>query len=169
MREALHERGVSAAQRAPSGPSPRIRGSGLPVARASLLWIGLKIYDWMAGSLGLGPFALGRAAERGRAHADHPCAKACAGESFTPTASSTTARLAITLARTFADLGGTALNYVQGHGFHTGAAAGSPSLARRTRRPARNCASRPAPSSTRPGVYVDRGQAARRSASAPPL
>jgi len=73
--------------------------------------IGLKAYDWLAGSLSLGksrwvrPAAVVERIPTIRSHGLH------GGIVYTD-GQFDDARLAITLARTFADLGGTALNYV---------------------------------------------------------
>ena len=89
VREALHERGVLL-RNAPhlvhrrDFVVPAYHWLALPY-----YGIGLKIYDWMSGSLGLGRSRwLGRAEVVARMPAIR--SRACAGESSTPTGSSTT-------------------------------------------------------------------------------
>ena len=78
--------------------------------------IGLKIYDWMSGSLGLGRSRwLGRAGVIARMPAIR--SKGLRGGIVYTDGQFDDSRLAITLARTFAELGGTALNYVNVIGF----------------------------------------------------
>ena len=90
VREALHERGVLL-RNAPhlvhrrDFVVPAYRWLELPY-----YGIGLKVYDWLAGSLGLGRSHWARAGRGGRADPDDLAAKGCAGESSTPTGSSTT-------------------------------------------------------------------------------
>ena len=111
VREALHERGVL------------LRNAPHLVHRRDFVvpaydWldlpyygIGLKLYDWMSGSLGLG-----RSRWVGRAGVLRGClrfAHGLRGGIVYTDGQFDDARLAITLARTLADLGGTALNYMK--------------------------------------------------------
>ena len=116
MREALHERGVLL-RNAPhlvhrrDFVVPAYRWLALPY-----YGIGLKIYDWMSGSLGLGRSRwLGRAEVVARMPAIR--SEGLRGGILYTDGQFDDARLAITLARTLADLGGTALNYVKVIGF----------------------------------------------------
>ena len=116
VREALHERGILL-RNAPhlvhcrEFVVPAYNWFALPY-----YGIGLKIYDWMSGRLGLGRSrwvsasgvaALTPAIREARLHGGIVYADGQFDD----------ARLAITLARTFVDLGGTALNYVKVTGF----------------------------------------------------
>ena len=78
--------------------------------------IGLKVYDWLAGRSNLGGVALDRAGRGRRADPDDRSHGLRGGIVYTD-GQFDDARLAITLARTLADLGGTALNYAPVTGF----------------------------------------------------
>jgi glycerol-3-phosphate dehydrogenase len=116
VREALHERGILL-RNAPhlvhrrDFVVPAYAWMALPYYGA-----GLKIYDWMSGSLGLGRSRwLSRAGVLSRAPAIR--AAGLRGGILYTDGQFDDARLAITLARTLADLGGTALNYMSVTGF----------------------------------------------------
>jgi glycerol-3-phosphate dehydrogenase len=116
VREALHERGILL-RNAPhlvhrrEFMVPAYNWLALPY-----YGIGLKIYDWMSGSLGLGHT---RCVGHSGAVALTPAIRSqgLRGGIVYTDGQFDDARLAITLARTFADLGGTALNYVKAVGF----------------------------------------------------
>ncbi len=112
VRESLHERGVL------------LRNAPHLVHRLDFVvpaygWLalpyygtGLKIYDLMSGSLGVGrSHWLGPAGVAARLPA--LCSKGLRGGILYTDGQFDDARLAITLARTFADLGGAALNYMK--------------------------------------------------------
>jgi glycerol-3-phosphate dehydrogenase len=116
VKEALHERGVLLR----NAPHLVHRRDFVVPAYAWLALpyygTGLKIYDWMSGSLGLGRSRwVGRAGVLARTPALRR-AGLRGGIVYTD-GQFDDARLAITLARTFADLGGTALNYMNVSGF----------------------------------------------------
>ena len=116
VREALHERGILLR----NAPQLVHRRDFVVPAYAWLALpfygIGLKVYDWMAGSLGLGHSRwLSRDAVLARLPAI--CPKGLRGGIYYTDGQFDDARLAITLARTLADLGGTCLNYMKVSGF----------------------------------------------------
>jgi glycerol-3-phosphate dehydrogenase len=117
VREALHERGILL-QTAPhlvhrrDFVVPAYTWLALPY-----YGIGLKAYDWMSGSLGLGrSHWLGRDQVIARSPAVRP--QGLRGGILYTDGQFDDARLAISLARTLAGLGGTALNYVNVVGFN---------------------------------------------------
>jgi glycerol-3-phosphate dehydrogenase len=117
VREALHERGILLR----NAPHLVHRRDFLVPAYAWLALpyygMGLKVYDWMSGSLGLGHSRwLGRDAVIARSPAI--AAKGLRGGILYTDGQFDDARLAISLARTLADRGGTALNYVNVVGFN---------------------------------------------------
>jgi glycerol-3-phosphate dehydrogenase len=113
VREALHERGILLR----NAPHLVHRRDFVVPAYAWLALpyygMGLKLYDWMSGSLGLG---LGRSRWVGRSGvlARTPAIRPTGlrGGIVYTDGQFDDARLAISLARTFAELGGTALNYM---------------------------------------------------------
>ena len=116
VREALHERGVLL-RNAPhlvhrrDFVVPAYRWLALPYYGT-----GLKVYDWMSGSLGLGQSRwLGRAGVVARLPAIRP--RVCAGESSTPTDSSTMPGWRSRWRGRSPTSGGTALNYMKVIGF----------------------------------------------------
>ena len=116
VREALHERGVLLR----NAPHLVHRRDFVVPAYAWLALpyygIGLKVYDWMSGSLSLGHSRwLGR--EQVVARAPAVRSEGLRGGILYTDGQFDDARLAISLARTFADLGGTALNYMKVVGF----------------------------------------------------
>ncbi len=116
VREALHERGILLR----NAPHLVHRRDFVVPAYAWLplpyYGAGLKIYDWMAGSLGLGRSRwVGRSGVLARTPAIR--SSGLRGGIVYTDGQFDDARLAITLARTFAGLGGTALNYMSVIGF----------------------------------------------------
>ena len=79
--------------------------------------IGLKVYDWLAGLARPGPLALDRPSRGRRSASPTIRRRGLRGGIVYTDGQFDDARLAITLARTLADLGGTALNYVKVIGF----------------------------------------------------
>jgi glycerol-3-phosphate dehydrogenase len=117
VREALHERGVLLR----NAPHLVHRREFVVPAYAWLTLpyygMGLKVYDWMSGSLGLGhSHWLGRAAVIARTPAIRP--NGLRGGILYTDGQFDDARLAISLARTLAGLGGTALKYMNVVGFN---------------------------------------------------
>jgi glycerol-3-phosphate dehydrogenase len=112
VREALHERGVL------RRTAPHLVRDLSFVVPAYAWWsipyygLGLKLYDLLAGRLGLGPSRMISRAEALR-RAPTLAAEGLRGGVVYRDAQFDDARLAIALLRTLADQGGTALNYVE--------------------------------------------------------
>ena len=161
--------GRAVPQRAAPGPSPRLRRAGLPMAGPAVLRDRAE---------GLRPAGRPIESRRRRAGSARPrslariptiVGRGLRGGIVYTDGQFDDARLAITLARTFADLGGTALNAAPGHGLLAARRADRRGRRPGRRRPARSSRSRPASVDQRDRRLRRRDPPARRSRPTAPI